>query len=182
MKLTISSDALKSGVRQLVRDIEILYNANQMERNKLIDFNCQTYFLEATVIYPVLVVDEGVFNFELLQSKLIKWFDDEIISKKFNISTQVTVKPLLILTISLLEDLEPYLENDDFTLFDFAEFYADEVINRAASLRYASVTALNAFSETRGIKYRQNNRMYKIFEDFMNDMGDKFKIKTEPLN
>lgn len=168
----------KSGVRQLVRDIEILFNSRENERRRLRNFNCPTEFLKAKNIYPVLIVEESSLRLDLAQYKLQLWFEEEKQKRSHNIDSNITISTLLVLPIESLEELEPYLEAGDFTFFDFVRYYAQHMRRNRPFHDNPSYLVLNNFLAENRISPRVNQRISDRFSDFVKttafiDLEDK---------
>ena len=123
---------LGEGISQLATNIEFLFHAIPTERKKIkgLGFYCSN----ARIVFPILVVNELSLEFGIANWKLIQWFDDVIKTK--NIDSTISIKPLLTITIENLENMMPYINNNDFTFKDFVQFYT-EFLNIKKDWRYA---------------------------------------------
>lgn len=168
----------RSGIKQIARKIELLFHRELTERKRLKGLDFST----VVNIYPTLVVNELSLQFGLTHWRLRQWFEKEISERQ--IVESVKVHPLMIMTIEDLEGLIPYLEADDFTFLEFAEFYSRLEYVRFSwwLIRehwYEPMTTLNQvlskFRKERNIEYRQNKHVDKGWDDFLAELFARFK-------
>lgn len=173
----------KSGINQLAINLERLFNSDVNKRSKIRSLE----FPNTRVVYPILIVNELSMGFGLAHWKLRGWFEKAIESK--NITADIKVNSLMILTIEDLEMLESYLEAEDFTLLEFAQFYSTlEYVRFSWFLIkehwYEPMTSLREvfyrFRKDRNIEFRPNKKIQSKFDTFMSQF--KLSFKDEVMN
>jgi hypothetical protein len=159
----------KSGVRQLARKTELLYNSDLSKRKKLRSFDTSS----VKVIYPILIVNELSLSFGLANWKLREWFNKE--RENRHIGKDITVEALLVLTIEDLEELLPYIENGDFTLLNFIQYY-NASLNKTWFEPMTRVSQVfKHFRQEKDFKPRVNRRLEKIWIEFIDELRPLFK-------
>ncbi|MFN0277794.1 MAG: hypothetical protein ACKVRN_04235 [Pyrinomonadaceae bacterium] len=165
----------KGAITQLTRSIESLFH--ESEKNRLNIKNVEVR--EVTRIFPILVANDDLLNIGLSHWILKGWFDEKL--KEKSISASVDVKSLLVMTVSDLEQIAPYLEAEDFTFLDFVEFYSRLEYIRFPPPEhwYEPMTAfaevLTRFRKERNVKRRSNERINQRTDDFFETLRSAFK-------
>jgi len=169
----------RSAIRQLATKIELLFHKTETERRKLRGLD----FPHVVNIYPTLIANELSLQFGLAHWRLRRWFEQEISERQ--IRESVKVHPLMVMTIEDLENIIPYLESDDFTFLEFAQYYSHLEYVRFSwwLIRehwYEPMTTLmevlSRFRKERGIDHRPNQHVQKRTEDFLDEMSARFVI------
>jgi hypothetical protein len=169
-----------SAIKQLTTKIELLFHVDGAKRSKIRNLE----LLPVANVYPIIVLNELSMGLGLAHWRLRKWFKKEINTK--TIDERISVKPLLVLTIEDLEMLIPYLEADDFTFLEFAEYYSTlEYIRFHWFLIkkhwYEPMTDMrkvfDKFRQDKNIVIRPNQKRQLKWENFKNEIESLFKAE-----
>lgn len=156
----------KGGITQLLEDIENLFNSDQSKIDALTEFNCPHDFLNARRIFPVLVVEERLLSLDLVQSRLTTWFEEELVKR--SIRPGVDVEHLLILPIEFLESIEGPISRGELDPLEFIKQYSQAAKDKTLPFwEVDTLSAFERFAKNKGISDFRNDRMDKIWDDFI---------------
>ena len=172
----------RSAIKQLCSKIEFLFHTDAFKRQKLRNLD----FPNVNNIYPVLIVNELSLEFGLAHWRLRTWFEKELGER--SILKSVKVHPLMVMTIEDLENLIPYLDAEDFTFLEFAQYYS-----RLEYMRFSwwlvkehwyepmttLMDVLSRFRKENKISRRPNQHMQNEFEKFINEMSEHFESEGD---
>ncbi len=168
-----------SGINQLVTKIQLLFDSDPNKRLTIRNLA----FPYVRMIYPVLIVNDLSLQFGLANWKLKTSFDQARL--ELQLSPEIDVGRLLVLTIEDLEVIAPHLEAEDFTLFDFVSYYSQqEYIRYSHWLTYdhwfhPMVTVrdtLRRFLHERKLDHRNDTWLSEKFEIFIDQIKSSFRV------
>lgn len=163
----------KGAIYQLARDIKLLYGGDSEEQQKLSDFTCPTSVLDANAVYSVLITDESTLRLDLIQWLLRDWFEEEFAKEKLR--KGLIRKPVLILPLETLEEIEPFLIDNDFEFIEFVEYYCSLVDLRLAFPLLASDQVFRRFLSIKELDPKSNRRTWDIFTSFIEGVKKKLE-------
>lgn len=153
-----------AGVEQLVRKLEIVFNADRAARKRFAQLNVDA----VRRVYPVLVVQDTSLQIGLANWRLKRWFEEERASRR--IDRDVVVRPLSLLTVENLERLLSYVEASDFAFTDILDEYGLGEYQPHESFQDVLIN----FRRKRGIKSRPNERILRSYDELHDSMKSLF--------
>jgi len=168
------------GIKQLARGIERLFNADASARDTFSELD-ETHSSRVNQfrnedarrvkkVYPVIVVQDLALALGFANRRLKLQFADKI--AECNLRPDVSVRPLLLLTVEDLEVLMPHL--GEITLTDVLDEYAREVHEPLSTFH----GIFQAYLRRHGIEPRPNEWSKKRFEEIANAIKELFIDKS----